>query len=370
MRTLRPVSSSGLRDRRLSFFISGLAAVAASGHVLIFLFSVLAGVRALAVFNVGSIALYAGLFFLNRIGKYSVVLTAALAEVLVHAVVATLLIGWETHFHLYILPLIPLIYYVDQWPIRVRGAASVTVLITYVGLALVADHLDNVPIYDVEHRLVSIGRYGNMSIAAAVLIALSVFYQSAVTRAERYMEKYSDTLQRLSLSDPLTGILNRRGTDAQLTDTLSTSCRGGGSVAVAILDLDHFKSINDRFGHEVGDTVLKSVVSAVSKAVRDSDFFGRWGGEEFLVILSNADEDGARLATRRIREAINELTVPAPSGERIPVTATIGVAIYDPGRDPASLDKAKKALLQRADEALYAGKSAGRDRIVFGSSTA
>lgn len=273
--------------------------------------------------------------------------------------------GWEASFHLYILCAIPLLYYVDQWSLPFRGAASVSILIVYVGLAIASDRIGaQEPIVAQAH--LEIARYGNMAIAAAVLIALSAFYQSAVARAERYMEHYSDTLQHISLSDPLTAVFNRRGTEMQLDVGISNADRQHLPIAVALLDLDHFKAVNDRYGHEIGDELLKSVASAAASVVRDSDSFGRWGGEEFLAILPNTDESGARLVTERIVDAITSIALRSPSGETITITATIGVAIHT--ADDGPLSDARTQLVRKADEALYRGKTAGRNRVVFADS--
>lgn len=179
------------------------------------------------------------------------------------------------------------------------------------------------------------------------------------------MEHYSDTLHKLSSSDPLTGVLNRRGTERALRRAFDTSRVSQSSIAVAILDLDHFKSINDRYGHGDGDIVLKTVAAAGASVVRGTDSFGRWGGEEFLAVLPSTDATGVELATERIKGAIDELKVELSSGASVTVSATIGVAVADPSVDGSTIDD----LLRRADDALYRGKAAGRDRIVVAAAT-
>lgn len=364
MRSPGPVSSQELRDRRLSAFVASLAIVAIAGHALILVFAAVTGLRGLFVFNIGSVALYTVLYLLNRIGRYSIVLATAIVEVLVHAIFATVLIGWDSAFHLYVLCLIPLLFYVDRWPVRVRGAASVVILIVYVAFAVVADRFFPTPPPRVV-PLIPVARYGNMAIAAGVLIALSGFYQAAVARAERYMGHYSKTLEKLSLTDTLTGTMNRRGTTNELEQALSASSRSESPFAVILIDLDHFKMINDHHGHEAGDAVLTTVARALTDSVRGSDSVGRWGGEEFLAVLPDTGVAGARFVAERIANAIKSAVVYCRGGREIRITATLGVAIYDPGTNTLPPDEARTTLLADADAALYEGKAAGRDQIVF-----
>jgi diguanylate cyclase (GGDEF)-like protein len=163
-------------------------------------------------------------------------------------------------------------------------------------------------------------------------------------------------LERLAMRDPLTGALNRRAILATLEAEFDTADPDGGPLAIALLDLDHFKGVNDRFGHPVGDDVLRRCVAIASRALRVSDRIGRWGGEEFLVVLPGAGSaDGARRVLERLREAIAQYAWQefAPG---LRVTASVGVAL---ATDTDGVD----ALLQRADRSLYRAKRDGRDRV-------
>jgi diguanylate cyclase (GGDEF)-like protein len=240
------------------------------------------------------------------------------------------------------------------------------VLLVYIILAVIADQIGQ-PFQTPDTRLLPVVRYGNMAITAAVLIALSAFYQAAVARAERYMQHYSSTLEKLSNMDPLTGILNRRGTVAALDYALALGSRNGTDTAVILLDLDHFKSINDKYGHETGDDVLKKIAEATGKVVRGSDCVGRWGGEEFLAVLPAANETGAENVAERIRDEIGRVSVTIPEGGTVPVTATVGVAVHRPGERPATATlspaETRTALIFAADTAMYSGKAAGRNCV-------
>ncbi len=173
----------------------------------------------------------------------------------------------------------------------------------------------------------------------------------ALTTRTRQLRVEQDKLRRLATIDELTGVLNRRGLEQALCD-LEDKGRG---LTLLMLDIDHFKRVNDRHGHDRGDEVLRRVAAVVASNLRGSDVFGRWGGEEFLIACPGMRvRDAARLAEKlRERVAASEINIP---GGRIAVTASFGVAVAPPGSATAD-------ALKRADEALYRAKEAGRNRV-------
>ncbi len=163
-------------------------------------------------------------------------------------------------------------------------------------------------------------------------------------------------LERLAMRDALTGALNRRAIMEALDAALDAADPQAGPLAVALVDLDHFKGINDRFGHPVGDDVLRRFVTVAARSLRVSDRIGRWGGEEFLVVLpASGGAEAARMVADRLREAV--ATHPwSEFGAELEVTVSVGVALARPGMTQGE-------LLGRADLSLYRAKRAGRDRV-------
>ena len=162
-------------------------------------------------------------------------------------------------------------------------------------------------------------------------------------------------LEAISRTDALTGLPNRRHLQESLTAAAASVTRHGGNLAILMIDVDHFKSINDRFGHDVGDVVLREVAVRLAGACRAEDVVGRWGGEEFLVVAPATDEGGGRALAERVRAAVAGEPIDLTSLEDpIPVTVSIGTA-------GGSNDV--EDLLRRADGALYAAKSEGRNRV-------
>ena len=167
-------------------------------------------------------------------------------------------------------------------------------------------------------------------------------------------------LEDLATRDALTRLPNRRSVMEQLAQEEARFWRrrpGNEALAIGVLDLDHFKRINDTWGHQAGDAVLRSVADALRQEIREGDFAGRFGGEEFIFILPETTPAGMRDSAERIRDAVARLRFNV-LGDDEAVTASIGVAMHQPGE---SIEQTVK----RADDALYVAKRGGRDRVVI-----
>jgi diguanylate cyclase (GGDEF)-like protein len=140
---------------------------------------------------------------------------------------------------------------------------------------------------------------------------------------------------------------------------MRVAARGGPPVGMRMLDLDHFKRINDGFGHQIGDDVLQAAGAALGSSFRDGDIVMRYGGEEFLIALLGVEEPELISIAERVIGTIRELGVADGAGGTVPLTTSIGVAAW------TSAD-GMETLISRADQALYAAKAAGRDRVVVG----
>ncbi|WP_290061893.1 GGDEF domain-containing protein, partial [Amycolatopsis solani] len=169
-----------------------------------------------------------------------------------------------------------------------------------------------------------------------------------------------DQLKLAARTDQRTGLLNAIAWHQQAERALQRARTTGGRTGVLMIDLDWFKRINDTHGHPVGDDVLAEVATVLAKTVRRGDTVGRYGGEEFAVLLPDVDEAEVRAVAERIRVRIRALRITTPAGEPVALSATIGAALH-PAEPEAGLDE----VIRAADEALYAGKKAGRDRVAL-----
>lgn len=181
-------------------------------------------------------------------------------------------------------------------------------------------------------------------------------------RARARLERLNVLLERAATSDQLTGLGNRVALQAQLVAVRSAMERHGDRYAVVMLDIDHFKGINDRFGHFAGDDVLRRVAMAVTGPLRAGDAAFRFGGEEFLVLARLSDTDHGAEIAERIRASVAALELPNPANPPDGVV-TISVGVYPV--DAACLVESDDAWLQQADLALYEAKRLGRNRVVF-----
>jgi len=165
-----------------------------------------------------------------------------------------------------------------------------------------------------------------------------------------------DIARKMAEHDALTGVLNRRAIEMQLRALASEARAGGSGMGVLFVDIDHFKSINDRFGHATGDACLAAVAHRLQAELRDGDHLGRWGGEEFVALLPGANLDNAQHTSQRILRGVSTDPVQVADGS-VDITVSIGIAVLDPLHDDTD------SLLHRADTALYRAKANGRNRV-------
>lgn len=165
-------------------------------------------------------------------------------------------------------------------------------------------------------------------------------------------------LEVAATHDGLTGLLNRQAISEYAEAELSRVHRAGGSLSLALLDIDHFKSVNDRYGHLVGDEALKHVSETIASTIRPYDRAGRWGGEEFMLVLPETTLEQAALVAERVRERVAASPVVLADGERLYLQVSLGVSETE-----AETLVPLNTLLDQADEALYRAKNAGRNQV-------
>ena len=204
-----------------------------------------------------------------------------------------------------------------------------------------------------DHRAIGFINH-TMTLGAPVAYALGAarFFNRPVP----VLRRLTDELRVMATQDPLTGLLNRRGLMACLE--MHFRSRTAGSAHLLIVDIDHFKRINDTHGHQMGDLVLGRVAQVLQATARKGDLICRLGGEEFLVVALDIEPAGVFLLAERLREAISHSEVPSISAQG-PIRCTVTIGVSESFSHPQALD----AVLQQADAALYRGKASGRDRV-------
>ena len=184
------------------------------------------------------------------------------------------------------------------------------------------------------------------------IVKLRVNYQIQILRQIR-------TIERLTMRDQLTDILNRRGLDKHMNVEWIQASKDNAHISILLIDVDHFKKYNDTYGHQQGDVALQAIATTLTKSLnRSEDIAARWGGEEFVVLLPNTDQEGALVVAERIRKNIGSVVIPCADGTETKVTASIGV-----GSQTSSQGNSIDDLFSDADIALYKAKKTGRDRV-------
>lgn len=335
------------RERRPQFWqvAKRCCQIAAAVDVAFFFLFHLLGSPILAWVNVISVTMYVVAY--RALGKKQNGLATTLiwAEVIIHAGLGVVLIGWESGFHYYLLMFIPALFVIMRLRIAVMALACLWSY--YVALYLLMWFIE--PLQPIAPGgLLGVYLF-NLSVVFAMFSYLSFFYLTMVAMANR-------KLRRMATTDSLTGLFNRRHMTYLVEKELARFQRNGHPVAFMVLDIDHFKAINDQYGHETGDRVLEDVASIIKAQLRTQDLIARWGGEEFLAVLPDTGLQSAQASAERVREALLAHDWRAPNGEQIDITISAGVSEFR-GNDDLN------SAINRADRALYRSKELGRNRV-------
>jgi diguanylate cyclase (GGDEF)-like protein len=198
--------------------------------------------------------------------------------------------------------------------------------------------------------------YLQWGILALVLVAFSIIggYISSLRQKLRISK---EIIREMAIRDELTGLYNRRHVMELLDHEKNRSSRGGGIFCLAILDIDHFKNVNDTYGHLAGDAVLQAVATTMKTTMRNTEYCARYGGEEFLIVLTQTGINGALIGAERVRTNIEKIPFP-DIGSDFKITVSIGLSEYKMREDVDD-------IIARADEALYRAKNGGRNRVEF-----
>jgi diguanylate cyclase (GGDEF)-like protein len=255
--------------------------------------------------------------------------------------------GNDINYHYKLLAIIPLIAVSGRMSPRMKWAM---ILVSTAGMVAL-DHRVTMVAHSLplDPTIKTLMQGLNFGLPVLAIAALMLHYFKMVAEQQAQLQRHATT-------DPLTGLMNRRRLRGVWMQAEHEGRRGSFPLSIVLCDIDHFKSINDKYGHEAGDQVLRKMGQLIPREVRTGDSVCRWGGEEFLLLLPNSDKASAAATANRIRETI--AATPLSIGtQHLNVTVTMGIATL-------MGDEKFEAAAHRADVALYAGKAAGRNRVV------
>ncbi|MGN0131161.1 MAG: GGDEF domain-containing protein [Lachnospiraceae bacterium] len=294
-------------------------------------------------------------------GKFYAIYLCAFCEILFHSTFSSLLAGWEWGYMIYTLALIPVAFYLAySLPQFGRSMAKpfVFAFITmciFVLTKIFCSYID--PIYTERKydKNLTLAYNLNALVAFLMLIFFSILFTIEIRRNEIRLESQNELLKAASSKDPLTGLLNRRSMDKDLSAAIEAAGSKGRIFSVIIGDIDDFKKVNDTYGHNFGDEVLVNVADIITAHVPEDARVCRWGGEEILILIHDNAKATIPIAEKLRKEIAASVTKADNISLRI--TMTFGVAEYIPGL-------AVTKLISLADDNLYKGKKEGKNRVV------
>ncbi|MGN0667036.1 MAG: GGDEF domain-containing protein [Huintestinicola sp.] len=324
-------------------------------HFILILVFLWLKVIPLAVFNMFSTA---GYFLLGKRvvrEKYAELYYYTSIEIILHSFVATYLVGWEFGFQMYIIAFIPVMFYMH---FTIDGASTMkqsVLLGTVSGVAFIFCRfitMGRPPMYYTPPAASAVMYAFNAFCAFALQIAFSIMFTVEIRTSHSVLSERNAELNQMANIDALTGLLNRRS----MAVCLEKAVNGGKPFSVIMCDIDDFKHVNDTYGHDCGDLVLKSIADVIKGGLRDFDCVCRWGGEEILILTGNTELPGAANVAERIRDRVESMAI-EHEGQIISVTMTLGVAEY-------AADVPIDEIIAIADERLYKGKKSGKNCVV------
>jgi diguanylate cyclase (GGDEF)-like protein len=327
-------------------------------HSLMEIFYIWVGCTPMIFINIISILIYVVSAMLIAKGRHLVTVWIMESEIFWHVIFACMFMGLACGYHLWLFGTLSSVFLpffipnLSKRPKKQIGIYSLTIILGFELLVYLDRHGFLPTQFRADEQLASVLYYVNAAFGFISIMIYTAIYNQRMTMKNK-------ALQYVAEHDALTEIYNRYKIQNILEAEISRKVEGfGGKLSIAILDVDFFKKINDTYGHLAGDAVLKEITGCFRKYQENGLLYGRWGGEEFLLIspeLISYDEFGKML--EEIRKCIEscELTV---GGQTIKTTASIGAAAYESGLD---LDK----FLQIADDRLYRAKESGRNKVIL-----
>lgn len=321
---------------------------------LIFIFNAL-GVAPMVAFNIASTAIYVACNALIRREKYVLFYYISFIEICLHSYTATILSGWPLGFAMYIIAITPVVFYMhfslnEGHTLKESLLIGVCAAIAFVTCRIISYNIP--PSYEISDKAAVLIYIYNSLITFVMLLFFSLLFLREMQYSHAVLEEQNERLDKMAGVDALTGLYNRRS----MSKFLDTAVLSGKTYSLIMCDIDDFKKVNDTYGHDAGDEVLKSISAALSNSLRNGDYVCRWGGEEILILATGTDLPAAAQVAERLRKVVDELPI-CHKGTDIHCTITISAADSTEEEEPAD-------IITLADNRLYVGKRGGKNCVI------
>lgn len=312
----------------------------------------------LFLFNIFSVLTYVLCFFLVRKDFFLPVYYITYLEIILHSFIATLCLGWQFGFAQYIIAIIPVGYYIcytmniKRHKVLIATISALVAMLVFLSCKIFSFYRE--PLYILDNQFWEIGLYIFNSICSFLfLIVFSLVFVFEIKLTSNQLKHQNAVLEQLASTDPLTGLYNRRSMDVFLSQALESS----STFTLVMCDIDDFKKINDTYGHDFGDVVLKGIAKIVTAQVKEQGYVCRWGGEEILILINNTSLESAYRISENIRRNVANQVFEYNS-QWVRCSLTLGVAVHD------KKDTVEETITQ-ADYNLYRGKRTGKNKVVL-----
>ena len=340
---------------------SGFTIIIAIIHFIFMAVFFVMGVYPMSIYNIAAVALY--IIILKNISNmknYCTIYIAYVIEVVLHSVLATILVGWDFGFMFYLIAFLPASFYVtfllDSFKKNLVYPYVTFGVILFAFIVVKAVTLIFPPLYsDFGNGFKIFLYYMNAIIGFVTTFIFSNMFAVDVSSMQMKMESDNQNLEEQANFDPLTHFLNRRSMNERLNHAHRNAIINEMPYSLIMTDIDNFKKFNDTYGHDCGDYVLQAIAKIITAQIRAKDSACRWGGEEFLLLITENIDTTAEVA-ERIRKAVDEYEF-YYEGQTLHVTLTLGVSSY-------YASSKVKTLIEIADKRLYKGKSNGKNQVV------
>ncbi|MGN1106430.1 MAG: GGDEF domain-containing protein, partial [Huintestinicola sp.] len=327
---------------------------AAIHFMLIFIFAYI-GIYIMSVVNIVSTICYILCGILVKKERYILFYYIAFVEVCLHSYIATIFVGWDPGFPLYIIGIMPVIFYMhfsldESAGLHESLLIGLCCLLAFVVCKIISYRIE--PIYVISEKTAVCIYIFNTFCTFGVLLFFSLFFLREIQFSKSVLVEQNAELDKMAGIDALTGLYNRRSMDR----ILNNAAASGKTFSVIMCDIDDFKQINDAFGHNIGDEVLRRISDTIVSLLRENDYVCRWGGEEILILASGTPIYKAALVAERIRSNIDHIEI-EKGEDLIMCTITAGVA---ESSEAGTIEE----IIGLADDRLYSGKRSGKNKVV------